>query len=114
MAEETTVRTAVIRKLNDDLRTGKSQDGQIMITAGINEIGAAFKTEVAKAMAEFDAFTSDNDPHLEHDFGALEVQGHKVFFKFDYYDLTMKMLSPDPSDPMVTKRVLTIMLAEEY
>jgi hypothetical protein len=114
MAEETTEKTTAIRGLNDDLRTGKSHNGQIMITAGINELGSAFKSEVAKAVAEFDAFTSHNDPHLEHDFGSLEVQGHKVFFKFDYYDPTMKMLSPDPSDPVITKRVLTIMLAEEY
>ena len=47
-------------------------------------------------------------PNEEHDFGSFEADGHKIFFKIDYYD------SPDPSDPAVTNRVITIMLAEEY
>lgn len=107
-------KTKKICRLNDELRTGKSQDGQIMITSGIVDLGPAFQSEVTNAVAKFDAFTPHNDPHFEHDFGSVEIQGHKIFFKFDYYDLNMEMLSSDPSDPAITNRVLTIMLAEEY
>jgi hypothetical protein len=34
----------------------------------------------------FGSFTPDNDPHGEHDFGAFEHAGHKIFWKIDYYD----------------------------
>ena len=50
----------------------------------------------------------------EHDFGAFDYQGQKIFWKFDYYDLNKQFYSEDPADPAQTCRVLTIMLASEY
>ena len=35
-------------------------------------------------------------------------------FKIDYYDQNLSMHSPDPADPAITQRVITIMLAEDY
>jgi hypothetical protein len=54
------------------------------------------------------------DPHGEHDFGSFEADGHTIFFKIDYFDKALNAHSSDPSDPSVTERVITIMLAEEY
>lgn len=65
-------------------------------------------------MNEFDAFTPDIEPYEEHDFGAVEIAGQRVFWKIDYYDTSLEYCSPDPSDPAVTTRVLTVMLANEY
>lgn len=103
-----------IRRLNDALRTGESQDGTILITSGVQAAGPAFVAAARKAVAEFGDFNGDNDPHGEHDFGVMTVAGEKLFFKTDYFDLAMTMHSPDPADPAVTRRVLTIMRADEY
>lgn len=113
-AETPVDKTGEIRRLNDALRRGESQDGMIVVTAGVRALGQEFLAEVTRAIATFDAFTEDNDPHGEHDFGALAVQGEKLFFKIDVYDLSMTAHSPDPADPKVTRRVLTIMRADEY
>jgi hypothetical protein len=64
--------------------------------------------------AIFDDFCTANDPHDEHDFGAFEFEGARIMFKIDYYDNDLNFHSPNPADPAVTERVLTIMLAEEY
>ena len=100
-------------RLNDRLRQSHS-GGQVMITRGVQALGPEFIAAALRAVAAFDSFDADNDPHGEHDFGSVQVQGHAVFFKIDYYDQSLSGHSPDPADPTVTTRVLTIMLAEEY
>jgi hypothetical protein len=69
---------------------------------------------VLTAVRDFDDFTADNDPYNEHDLGALTVDGDRMLWKIDYYDRDRRYGSPDPADPAVTTRILTIMLASEY
>jgi hypothetical protein len=85
-----------------------------MITPGIQALGAEAVTRLLAAVAAFDAFTADNDPYGEHDCATLTVDGANVLFKINYYDRTLAQHSPDPSDPAVTERVMTVMLASEY
>lgn len=102
-----------IRVLNDQMRKTLCE-GRIVVTAGIRSLGPVAMAEILKAVAAFEEFTPDNDPHGEHDFGSLTYKGQLVLWKIDYYDLDLTMHSPDPADPNVTTRVLTIMLADEY
>ena len=102
-----------IRALNDDLRRSLA-GGVLMITAGVIGLGRAKQMAILDAVASFDGFDPDNDPYGEGDFGALEVEGERPFFEIDYFDRSLTSHSPDPADPSVTTRVLTIMLAEEY
>ena len=106
-------KTARIRALNDDLRQHLS-GGTAVITLGVAALGSAAVERIVKTIAVFDDFCHANDPHEEHDFGAFDTDGHRVFFKIDYFDESLSYHSPDPADPAVTKRVITIMLAEEY
>ena len=69
--------------------------------------------KLAQTVAGFSDFSDANDSHSEHDFGAFEFHGHKVFWKIDYYDLDYHGGSDDPSDLSKTCRLLSIMLAEE-
>jgi len=106
----TTTTTTKIAELNDRLRKGDLSVGQINISGFIK---LDYRL-LLPAIAEFNGFTEDNDPYDEHDFGKFISHGDEYFFKIDYYDLNLEYASPDPADPMVTKRVLTIMLAGDY
>src|SRR5947209_20140786 len=106
-------KTARIRELNDELRQNFAE-GIAVMTPGIASLGAEAVALIVKTIAVFDDFCHANDPHQEHDFGGFDADGHRVFFKIDYYDETLQNHSPDPADPSDTKRVITIMLAEEY
>lgn len=114
MTETTQSRTEIIRALNDALRQGNDPNGRVLVTQGVLAAGEAFVKDVIQAVQAFHTFGPDNDPHGEHDFGALPVAGRKIYFKIDYYDRALAGGSPDPADPGVTTRVLTIMLADEY
>ena len=102
-----------IRALNDSLRTSLA-GGSVMLTRAVAALGAEAQREILEAVRRFDEFDAANDPYGEHDFGAVEIKGTRIFFKIDYYDLDYAFASPDASDENLTRRVMTIMLAEEY
>lgn len=106
-------RASEIRRLNDALRQ-QLTGGRLMLTPGVSQLAPLDRLVVLNLMREFSAFSPVNDPHSEHDFGSIEHRGTRFFWKIDYYDLQLEMHSPDPADPAVTVRVLTLMRADEY
>jgi Protein of unknown function (DUF3768) len=108
-------KTRRIRVLNDAFRVSFDRRlGRLMLTQGVANLPIEVQKEVLDCVSAFKAFTADNDPHGEHDFGSFELVGQAFFFKFDYYAPDMEHGSEDPSDANQTRRVLTLMLAEEY
>lgn len=106
-------RTESIRDQNDTFRFCPA-GGKVKLTFGVLEKFRDSLSDLISAVVNFNNFSEDNDPYGEHDFGSLTLQGEPIFWKIDYYDLDMSCGSPDPSDPDVTIRMLTIMMAWEY
>lgn len=108
-------RTARIRALNDQLRQ-EFAGGEILMTPGISALAQDTLIRVIEAVRSFDDFTPDNDPWRTHDCALLDVEGvgEKIMFKLDAYDLSHRYASPDETDPAVTARVMTVLLASEY
>ena len=102
-----------IRALNDQLRRHLT-GGKAVMTPGVAALGSEAVQRLVQTIAIFDDFCTANDPHGEHDFGAFEFDGTPVMFMIDCYDKDLNLHSPDPANPTVTERVITLMLAEEY
>lgn len=103
-----------IRMLNDNLRVNFI-GGRVLMTEGIQSLQENTRHDIIEAIRDFEDFDTDaNDPYQEHDFGSVEVDGKKAYFKIDYYDKSMIFASENPADPSITSRIMTIMLAHEY
>jgi Protein of unknown function (DUF3768) len=102
-----------IRLLNDNFRSSFI-GGQVVMTRGVADLPLDVKAHLILAVQSFSNFTKDNDPYGEHDFGAIDLEGERYFFKLDYYTPDLNGGSEDPADPEKTARVLTIMRADEY
>jgi hypothetical protein len=116
-----------IARLNDRARQAMGLCCIAVATQGFRALSRADQLRVRELIETFDAFTPDNDPHGERDFGAIYQTSdgrwttarpiepsETVFWKIDYYDPSLEWASEDPANPAITRRVLTIMLAEEY
>jgi len=126
-AREQTVRIA---RLNDLARSAMGVACTAVATVGFRSLPEADQNQVRELIETFDAFTEDNDPHGERDFGtiyqlsdghwtterprACDDERERVFWKLDYYDCDLAGGSEDAADPAVTRRVLTIVLSDEY
>jgi hypothetical protein len=103
-----------IAVLNDRFRQGDRQLGKFVMTVGVSDLSSVKLNQLLHLVRSFDQFTPDNDPYEEHDFGKVTVNGENYYFKIDYFDLSYKYHSNDPANPQVTRRVLTLMRADEY
>ncbi|HEV2817634.1 MAG TPA: DUF3768 domain-containing protein [Allosphingosinicella sp.] len=110
----TGLRSDRIRDLNDSFRRAGPSHGGWALTSGAQALGFSAVSQIVALIQTCAEFDVDNDPHGEHDFGSIEIEGDRIFWKIDYYDLELAFGSADPSDPAVTRRILTIMLASEY
>ncbi len=111
-------RSALIAAQNDRFRQSEVRSGipgTHVHTQGIAALRLDRRLEVLMRVRDFEDFTQENDPYGEHDFGSFEMEGvGRIFFKIDYYDTDYRYGSDDPADLQKTRRVLTVMLAEEY
>lgn len=119
MLTEPIARAEQIAKLNDRARSGFDPSARIMFTRGCLDAfcsgdtpsGLVAQAELINTMRRH---RFEEDTYGERDFGAFTFRGEKVFFKIDYYDNNLEYGSEDPTDPSITARVVTIMLAAEY
>jgi hypothetical protein len=121
---------ARIARLNDLARRAMGVACTLVATVGFRSLSDPDQSRVRELVETFDAFTEDNDPRGERDFGCIyqlgdgrwtterprvrEDERERAFWKLDYYDRELRFASEDAADPAVTRRVLTIMLADEY
>ncbi len=121
---------ARIARLNDLARQAMGVACTVVATVGFRSLSDADQSRVRELIETFDAFTEDNDPHGERDFGCVYQLGNgrwtterprvrederaRVFWKLDYYDRELQFASEDAANAAVTRRVLIIMLADEY
>ena len=113
MTEDRSDSAQRVRQLNDAFRSS-FVGGVVVVTAGVEALPRERRASLLANVRAFEGFTDDNDPHGEHDFGVVEHGSVRCFWKIDYYDRDMELMSPDPADPAVTTRVLTVMLVDEY
>ena len=102
---------AKLRALNDAFRHLLS-GGKVLVTPGV--LALPDPPAIMQLVQNYTDFNEGNDPYGEHDFGSFTLGNQQVFWKIDASDCRFEFGSPNPCDPAVTARVLTIMLAEEY
>ena len=107
--------TEKIAHLNDEARKGLLPGStKVLFTPLVTALPEPLLLHLQDAVSQFDAFTEDNDPYGERDFGAVEIEGERYFWKIDYYDRSLRFGAEDPSNVSETVRVMTLMHASEY
>ena len=86
-----------IRALNDAFRR-TFVGGVVMITAGVEAMPLEQRRSLLEKIRSFDAFTEDNDPHDEHDFGAVDNAGSASSSR-SILRAAPEFGSPDPAEP---------------
>jgi Protein of unknown function (DUF3768) len=95
--------TQRIAELNDLCRKAIGVAGRVFQTQGISALPQHDQSAIREKVELFDDFTPDNDPYGEHDFGAFDHEGEKIFWKIDYYAPDMEHGSENPADPLTVK-----------
>ncbi len=116
MAIEITQVGRANNRFRAEVLLGNPGHHQILASAGVNAMGPEAVQEILFLVLSFkdEYFRESFDPWGDRDFISVEYRGQRIFAKIDTLDPSMEFMSPDPVDDLVTVRVLTVMLPEEY
>jgi len=84
------------------------------VSAKVRALGAEFNFAAKVAVSRAEAFEVSDEIEGEHDRGTVIVDGRTLYWQIDCRDITLTARSPDMANPVVTRRMMTIMLAGEY
>jgi hypothetical protein len=104
--------TERIARLNDRCRQGLDANARIMVTRNCLARLSGEGEGIAEILAQAELLAAVRRYAFKP--GAFDLQGQRVLFKIDYYDMALEFGSDDPADASITRRVLTVMLAEDY
>lgn len=122
-------RTDEIAALNDAARTGSLAASKTVFTRALANILAGEDPDPRtrqlnlmmgqrslRRLINETPIDQGNDPHGERDFGVVEFEGHKIFWKVDVYanDGTLSWGSETPWNAEQSFRIVTIMLASDW
>ena len=120
---------AEIARLNDAARAGSLPTSRTVFTraladilagdaedSGTRHLNLMLGQRAIRKLINETPIEPGNDPHGERDFGVVEFQGHKIFWKVDVYanDGTFLWGSETPWDVEQSFRIVTIMLASDW
>ena len=124
-----TDRTAEIAALNDAARAGSLVTSKTVFTraladilagddpdSGTRQLNLMIGQSALRRLINETLIDPGNDPYGERDFGVVEYEGHKIFWKVDVYanDATFAWGSEAPWDAQQSFRVVTVMLARDW
>ena len=105
---------ARVAALNDRCRLALDPSARILVTRTCLHRLAGDADGPGVALAQLrllavHAYVFTEAEERERDRGTLRLDGTEIRFRIDYYDRSLEWGSPDPANPAVTTRVLTIM-----
>lgn len=102
--------------LNDQFRKGEPTDQQLSLSPKVEALPETQKQKLLETVKKVDFYLET--PVVSflsfHSLGLVMLDDTEYLWEIDYYDKSCKSLSPDPTDPNCTTRILTVLERDEY
>jgi len=95
--------------LNDQFRRGNESLGLYSLSPQVEALPAPQRQALLEAVSTTHYFIEEG-----HDFGVVSLDETDFLWEIDYYNQDLKGTAPNPADPALTVRVLSILRADEY
>ena len=92
-----------IIELNDQLRT-TFRGGRVQMTPTVFALDSQLRGRALCALSRYNKFADGDD----HDWGVFIFGGYSFEWHIEYRAMSGVGVSPDPTDPAITMRVLTL------